>query len=85
MFENKLDSKYHIHYTRWIMSWIREGGNCKDHEGFKAWLRTLKIPESEITDMWEMMSNGKLEIETSAKKFLKALLLGQISREELEG
>lgn len=71
MFENKLDSKYKIHYTRWIMSWIREGGNCKDLDGFISWLDTLNLDDEDINNMSFMMSNGKMECETSAKKFLK--------------
>lgn len=71
MFENKLDSKYGIHYTRWIMSWIREGGSCRDLPGFISWLDTLNLDDEDINNMSFMMSNGKMECEDSAKKFLK--------------
>lgn len=77
MFENKLDSRHQIHYSRYIMSWIREGGNCKDQGGFKAWLKSLKVPDEEIREIWLMMSNGKLELETSASNFIKVLIMGQ--------
>lgn len=71
MFDNKLDSVYKIFYTRWIMSWIREGGNCKDRDGFISWLNSLKLDPDDIDNIWFIMSNGKLECETSARMFLK--------------
>lgn len=72
MFENKLDKTNHIHYSRYIMSWIREGGNCKDKNGFLRWLESINVDSEDAHDIEFMMSNGKMELETSAKSFLRS-------------
>ena len=69
-----------IYYSRFIASFIKmknkvEGGYDIDNR-FEEWLRTLiidgkPISEEAISDMMFMMENGKLELEISAKEYLK--------------
>ena len=72
MFENKKING--IHASRFIMSWVREGGRLghhgEDHDEFKKWLRSLGLNEDEINDIWILASNGKMELEASARKFI---------------
>ncbi len=78
MFENKTAEG--IHYSRFIASWIRSGGDGRymGHFGskFDRWLRTLVIngrylTEDEMRDIRNLAGNGKLELETSAERFIK--------------
>jgi len=73
MFENKIIKG--IHVTRFIMSWIREGGTLDDMRGdyydFQQWLESLGLSESEVNNILEISKNGKLELEISAKNFIK--------------
>lgn len=79
MFENKtLGAGYY--YSRFIASFYRSGGDPKNYRGGKksleAWLRTLTIDgkplsEDDIGSIIFLAENGKLELETSAKAFLK--------------
>ena len=74
-FENKTYER--IHYSRFIASWINQGGKF-DRKGqiqFGDWLDTLTIngkaiPEEVIDDIIDFGSNGKLELQISALKFL---------------
>ena len=73
MFENKTFEG--IYYSRFIASWINEGGGKCDYR-FREWLRTLTIngkaiPEEVIKEIVNLGSNGKMELEHIAKKFLK--------------
>ena len=85
-FENKIFEG--IHYSRFIASWFRAGGNFKDFKItkgniikrqlclFRDWLRSLtingkNIPEDVIVEIVDMATSGKLELEESAKKFIK--------------
>ena len=70
MFENLKDKKNKIHYTRYIMSWIREGGDCNDLDWFAEWLASLELDKEDISEIRFIMSNGKMELESSARKFL---------------
>ena len=81
-FENKVYEG--IHYSRFIASWYNAGGgNINDwrnhgRETFKNFLRTLTIngkpiPEEVIYEIAIFATNGKLELETSAKAFIKAM------------
>lgn len=76
MFENKLIKG--IHATRFIMSWVREGGKLGHLGGgyseFNEWLKSLGLSDEEIKDIMEIAQNGKLELEISAKKFTKNLI-----------
>lgn len=73
MFENKIIKG--IHATRFIMSWIREGGKLglfgEGHSEFNNWLKSLGLSKEEIFDIMCVAKNGKLELEISAKKFMK--------------
>lgn len=72
MFENK---KFEgIYYSRFIASWINVGG--KMNRRFADWLRTIEvngkdIPEDVIREIYNLATNGKLELENSAEKFLE--------------
>lgn len=85
--ENKLSSQG-IHYLRYLMSWVKIGGNFEpdpywDHEsgkekymgshGFRMWLRELGLPEEECQDIGSMAGMGKLELESHARKFLNKM------------
>lgn len=72
MFENRTIEGIHI--SRFVVSWIKSGG--KLNFTFKDWLRTLtingrKLTDEEIYDIYNFGTNGKLELEESAKVFLK--------------
>ena len=75
MFENKTIEGIYI--SRFIASWQKAGGNCrKDYGLFKEWLGSLIIngrhlTDGEIHDILLIADNGKLELELSAKMFLK--------------
>ena len=75
MFENKLIENIYI--SRFIASWEKAGGNCrKDRELFRKWLEALIIngrhlTENEIHDILFLAGNGKMELEDSAKAFIK--------------
>jgi hypothetical protein len=74
MFENKQINGY-IYATRFIMSWVRVGGQLGLHgEGvdeFREWLISLNLDETDIEHIVFLAMNGKMELEYSAKKFLK--------------
>lgn len=77
MFNNK--TQCGIHATRFIMSWVRMGGTLKygkDYDDFKEWLKTLMIDGKNLSDkdvhhILELARNGKMELESSAKQFIK--------------
>ena len=66
-----LENKKHngIHYSRYIASWINAGGKYFDEE-FLEWLKSEGFEEDDARDVREMATCGKLELETSAKKFI---------------
>ena len=72
MFENKKIND--IHATRYIMSWVRVGGQLGLHgEGvdeFREWLESMKLDEDDISDIVYLATNGKMELESNAKWFL---------------
>lgn len=76
-FENKCIEG--IPMSRFIASWSNEGGSFDYHDGgmwqFQAWLRGLtvngrKITEDEIKMMRDMATDGKLELEILASRFM---------------
>lgn len=76
MFENKEFEG--IYYSRFIASWIKVGGELRTRNAylFKDWLRTLtindkKIPEDIIMEIYNFATNGKLELQTLASRFLE--------------
>lgn len=72
-FSNELVMGY-VYYTRFIASWAREGGDMKHLRkkgGFKDWLKTLPLTEEEIDDIVFLAENGKMELENSAREFMR--------------
>ena len=61
------------HASRYIMSYLREGGEANYRGKFRKWLKSLpmELTEEEIDHILEIYSNGKLEFEINAKSFLK--------------
>lgn len=61
-----------IPYSRYIASWYREGGEffASDRDGFIEWVKSTGATEDEAYEMWEMATMGKLELETSAARYL---------------
>ncbi len=79
-FENKTECG--IHPTRFIMSWVREGGTLSrsgtGYDDFMEWLKTLIIDGKPLSDddvhhIVFLASNGKMELEGSAKAYLNLL------------
>lgn len=76
MFENKRTEKGNVEYSRIIFSWMRAGGiiygyGPLDAEGFKKWLReNCHCTSKEIDDIYLMATNGKMEYEENARRFL---------------
>ena len=71
MFENKKFND--IHATRYIVSWVRMGGKLrygKDIEDFCNWLSSIGLSEEEVNYIELLATNGKMELEVSAKAFL---------------
>ena len=71
MFKNKLIND--IHTTRYIVSWLKAGGSLhygEDIDNFRDWLLSMNITEDEVQDIVFLATNGKLELESSAKKFI---------------
>lgn len=71
-----------IHPTRFIMSWVREGGELRRRgdgiDDFRDWLKTLMIDgkplsENDIDHIMFLATNGKMEFEYSARNFIAAL------------
>ena len=75
-FENKL-THTGIRYSRYIASWTnahkaRLGSSTPTYFGtpFQNWLRSEGLDEDEIAEIIILACTGKLELETSARKFL---------------
>ena len=74
MFENRQINGY-TYATRFIASWLREGGKLQygnDVDNFEKWLSSLGLKEEDITRIRFLATNGKMELETSARQFLAA-------------
>ncbi len=72
MFENKNING--IYATRFIASWVRKGGQLKygeDIDNFHDWLLSLGLSKEDADDIKFLATNGKLELEDSARKFLR--------------
>lgn len=75
MFENRQVNGY-TYETRFIASWVREGGELRtltDVCDFYRWLLSLGLTEEQADHIKFLATNGKLELETSARKFLKSI------------
>ena len=93
MLENKKTEVQGVHYSRYIMSWLNAGGKVYDFgdEEFEKWLKANEVTEKEIQEIREMgVAAGKLELEMSAKAYIKAQretnrkLLEEIEKEETQ-
>ena len=65
-----------IRAGRIIASWIKVGGTLlsrKDIDNFNTWLLSIGIAEEEAKEISDFATNGKFELEESAKQFLKNL------------
>ena len=71
MFENyKIAGEY---ATRYIASWLRKGGRLyylEDVDKFCEWLSSMGLNNDEVAHIRFLATCGKLELETSAMKFL---------------
>lgn len=70
MLENKKVGNYEAHLSRYIVSWRHAGGKYF-YDEFEDWLRSEGLSEEEIRDAVEMATMGKLELEVSARAFVK--------------
>ena len=61
------------HASRYIMSYLREGGEARYRDKFRKWLKSLpmELTEEEIDYIVDIYDNGKMELEMNAKSFLK--------------
>ena len=75
MFKNEKIKEIHI--TRYVMSWVRSGGKLNSrgdgYDEFNDWLRTLELSKEERDSILEVARSGKIELEISAKTFLKGI------------
>ena len=69
-----------IHASRYIISWVKAGGDLygsrRRASKFIDWLYSLVINGRHLTDeevdrIYYLSSNGKMELEVNAEKFLK--------------
>ncbi len=75
MFENRKTEVQGVHYSRYIMSWLNAGGQVYDFgdEQFEKWLKSNEVTDEEIQHIKEMCCcAGKLELEMSAKSYIRA-------------
>lgn len=75
MFENRAVNNY-IYETRFIASWVRAGGklaNGEDIDNFYEWLLSLGLTEEQADHIKFLATNGKLELEIHAKKYLNKI------------
>lgn len=74
MFENKTING--IHASRYIASWTNAGGELyygEEVNYFYKWLLTIGLTEEEAKYVKHLATNGKLELENSAEKFIDEL------------
>ena len=62
-----------VHASRYIMSYLRSGGEIRYSDKFREWLKALplELTDEEMDHIVEMYSNGKMEFEFDASQFLK--------------
>lgn len=75
IFENKIIRN--IHCSRYVASYVKAGGSLRSREAwrFKGWLKSLVIDDEKLSDdevlyIYNYGTNGKLELEEHAKRFL---------------
>lgn len=68
-FENKIVANGNDYASRFIASWINAGGG-RCNSTFRTWLEELGLSEEDISAISFLATNGKLEYQEHAKKFL---------------
>lgn len=71
MFTNKLING--VHESRYIASWLNAGGSLyyvEDVDDFCTWLLSMGLTKEEAAHIRHLATNGKLELEKSAEKFI---------------
>lgn len=78
MRNNEWENKIYegIHYSRFIVSYAKVGGDLGKKREFEDWLKSLtingkQIPEEIIDEISFIAGNGKMELEGNARLFLK--------------
>jgi hypothetical protein len=75
MFENKIIDG--VHATRYIASWAKMGGDfghkSKGRFDFYDWLKSLNLTDDEVDYIYNLATNGRMELEYSAKNFMSTL------------
>lgn len=71
-YENVKTKRDGVYYTRYIASWINEGGYDKYgfEDPFASWLYSEGLTDFEIADVIFLAKNGRFELERSVRKFL---------------
>lgn len=72
MFENKAIRG--IYTSRYIASWVREGGeliDLKKKSLFVKWLKRLGLDQEEVDYIYNFATNGKMELESDARRFIE--------------
>ena len=73
-----------IYYSRYIASWRMVGGPYYD-ETFREWLTSLGMPEDTVWEIYDMATNGKMELENHARVFMKNKGLKPLKRRQVIG
>lgn len=60
-----------IYISRYIASWLKTGVPIRRGGLFSGWLKSLGLNDEEINRILYFAENGKLELEHSAKAFLR--------------
>ena len=75
-FENKLIAD--VHASRYIASWAKVGGHfgrgLYGRFEFEEWLESMGLTPEEVDFIYNLATCGRLELESSAKKFMKSLV-----------
>ena len=74
-FINKIASNG-VHYSRIIASWMKEASEFGMkrfiyEDQFQRWLETLGLTKEERYEIYYLATNGKMELESNAYKFLQ--------------
>lgn len=63
-----------VYMSRIIASWLNSNGEINNpywgNTQFRKWCRSLGIDDEDITDMIRILTNGKRELELSAKEYI---------------
>lgn len=71
-FKNAKTEVQGVHYSRYIASWLRKGGDYFG-EQFEKWLRANDCTEQEISDIKFMATCGRMEQEMTAGYYVKKM------------